>query len=228
MNRRFLHVTLFTICLLLAAFCFHASPVCAQDKSESVSPHYVLPDFVNGSVKMKNGKTIGAIVNYNKVSEEMIFEKEGQRLAMDNLQTIDTVFLGSRKFVPYEKVFHEVLVNDRISLSIQHKCNLLPAGKPAGYGGTSETSATSTISVLVSSGMLYKLELPREYRVSDASQFWIIKDKLPVRIAGERQILKIFPEKLKELEEYIKQNKLNIRKQEDLIKLIGKCNDLYR
>ena len=216
------------IFILFLTYCFSEIHVSAQDKSESVSPHYVLPDFVKGSVKMKNGKTIGVIMNYNKVSEEMIFEKDGQRLAMDNLQTIDTVFLGSRKFVPYEKVFHEVLVNDRISLSVQHKCNLLPPGKPAGYGGTSETSATSSISVLVSSGMLYKLELPREYRVSDASQFWIIKDKLPVRIAGERQFLKIFPEKLKELEEYIKQNKLNIRKQEDLIMLIGKCNDLYR
>ena len=216
------------IFILFLTYSFSEIHVSAQDKSESVSPHYVLPDFVKGSVKMKNGKTIGVIMNYNKLSEEMIFEKDGQRLAMDNLQTIDTVFLGSRKFVPYEKVFHEVLVNDHISLSIQHKCNLLPAGKPAGYGGTSETSATSSISVLVSSGMLYKLELPREYRVSDASQFWIIKDKLPVRIAGERQILKIFPEKSRELEEYIKQNKLNIRKQEDLIMLIGKCNEMYR
>jgi hypothetical protein len=208
--------------------CFSDITVRGQDKSETVSPHYVLPDFVKGSVKMKNGKTIGAIMNYNKVSEEMIFDKDGQRLAMDNLQTIDTVFLGSMKFVPFEKVFHEVLVNDRISLFMQHKCNLVPPGKPAGYGGTSETSATSTISVLVSSGMLYKLELPGEYRVSDVSQFWIIKDKLPVRIAGERQILKTFPEKSKEIEQYIKQNKLNLRKQADMIELINKCNDLYR
>jgi hypothetical protein len=105
---------------------------------------------------------------------------------------------------------------------------LVAAGKPAGYGGTSETSATSSFQCWSAQGCCTKLELPREYRVSDASQFWITKDKLPVRMAGERQILKIFPEKLKELEEYIKQNKLNIRKQEDLIRLIGKCNDLYR
>jgi hypothetical protein len=212
--------------LLIISIC--EMPVNAQDKPEAVSAHYLLPDFVKGSVKMKNGNTQQAIVNYNMLTEEMIFEKGDVKLALDKLETIDTVYLGSRKFIPHEKVFFELLVKDRISLFVEHKCNLMPAGKPAGYGGTSETSATTSVSVLMTSGNIYKLKLPEGYRVTDDTQFWIIKGGSYFRIGSERQFLKIFPEKSQEIELFIKQNKLNIRKMEDLTILISKCNELLR
>jgi hypothetical protein len=212
--------------LLLTSLC--EMPINAQDKSEAISPHYLLPDFVKGSVKMKNGNTQQAIMNYNMLTEEMIFEKGDTKLAMDKLETVDTVYLGSRKFIPHEKVFYELLVMDQISLFVQHKCNLMPAGKPAGYGGTSETSATTSVSVLMTSGNIYKLKLPEGYRVTDDTQFWITKGGSAFRIGSERQFLKIFPEKSKEIELFIKQNKLNMRKMEDLTVLIAKCNELLR
>jgi hypothetical protein len=198
----------------------------AQGKSESAALHYVLPDFVKGTVKMKNGATETAIMNYNMITEEMIFEKGDTRLAMVNIETIDTVYLDSRKFIPHEKVFYEVLIRNSISLFKRHRCNLMKAGAPAAYGGTSETSATTSISVLISSGSMYKLELPSEYRVRDASQYLITINGAESRIAGERQFLKLFPDKSEELAGYIRQNKLDIRKEEDLKILINKCNEL--
>jgi hypothetical protein len=213
--------------ILFLFVCICTTTVCAQNE-ESVSPHYLLPDFVKGSVKIKNGNAQQAIMNYNMLTEEMIFEKGDAKLALDRLETIDTVYLGSRKFIPHEKVFYELLVKDQVSLFVQHKSNLIPPGKPAGYGGTSETSATTSVSVLQSSGSIYKLKLPEGYRVSDDTQFWITKGGSTFRISSERQFLKIFPEMSKEIELFIKQNKLNLRKQGDLTVLIAKCNELLR
>lgn len=227
MKGKYLFKSILMAALILAA-CTYDMPISAQDNSENVSRHYVLPEFVKGSVLMKSGKAGDAVINYNKVTEEMIFEKGGTRMAMTNLETIDTVYLGSMKFVPHEKVFYEVLINDNISLFKKHKCNLLQSGSPAGYGGTSETSATTSISILVGSGSMYKLELPKEYRVKDASQFRIIMDSSESIITSQKQFLKIFPQKSEELEQFIKQNKLDVRKQEDLIILINKCNELLR
>jgi hypothetical protein len=200
----------------------------AQDNSEMVSRHYVLPDFVKGSVLMKSGKTQTAMMNYNMITEEMIFENGSTRLAMDNLQKIDTIYLDSLKFVPHEKIFYEVLINDKISLFKKDKCNLLQSGSPAGYGGTSETSATTSISILVGSGSMYKLQLPKEYHVKDASQFYVSQDSSQSIVTNQKQFLKAFPQKSKELEAYIKQNKLNVKKQDDLVALIKKCNELLR
>jgi len=227
MKEKFLSELLLMVALILTA-CTYMMPVNAQNNSENVSSHYVLPEFVNGSVLFKSGKTEDAVINYNTVTEEMIFDKGGTKLAMTNIEAIDTVYLGSRKFIPHEKIFYEVLIKDNISLFKKHKCNLLQSGSPAGYGGTSETSATNNISILVGSGSMYKLELPKDYHVKDASQFRTLKDNVESIITSQKQFLKIFPQKSAELEQFIKKNKLNVRKQEDLIILIHKCNELLR
>jgi len=221
--------TLFKSVLTIGLFIttsLYGIPNCAQSKSEPISTHYVLPEFEKGIVRMKNGHTEEAIVNYNMISEEMIFEKGTTRLAMDKIETIDTVYLGSRKFVPFEKYFLEILLEDRVSLFIRHKLNILQSGSPAGYGGTTETGAAHSISYLVGSGSLYKLQLPSEYHLTDASQFWIKKESSFFRIGTERQILDIFPEKSKEIKQFMRQNKINLRKEKDMITLINKCNEL--
>ncbi len=224
MRKKYLSESIIIVALILAAFT-NGLTVNAQG---SVSRHYVLPDFVEGSVLMKSGKTEDAVMNYNMVTEEMIFEKGDKRLAMTNLEAIDTVYLGSLKFVPHEKIFYEVLIKDNISLFKKNKCNLLQSGSPSGYGGTSETSATSSISILVGSGSMYKLELPKEYHVKDASQFLITKENSEFKLGTEKQFLKIFPQISNELDKYIKQNRLDIRKQADLVLVIKKCNELMR
>ena len=203
-----------------------AIPDYSRDKSESISTHYVFPEFQKGTVIMKNGHDEEAMIDYNMISEEMIFEKGGTRLAMDRIETIDTVYLGSRKFVPYEKYFLEILLEDQVSLYIRHKLNILQSGSPAGYGGTTETGAAHSISYLVGSGSLYKLQLPSEYNLTDASQFWIKKESSFFRIGTERQILDIFPGKSKEIKQFIRQNKINFRKEKDVTVLIKKCNEL--
>lgn len=225
MSNKYLFELKLMVAIILAAFTAGLK-INGQDNSEIVSKHYVLPAFVKGSVLMKSGKTQTAVINYNMITEEMIFENGSTRLAMNNLEKIDTIYLDSMKFVPHNKIFYEVLINDKIPLFKKHKSNLLQSGTPAGYGGTSETSATTSISILAGSGALYKLQLPKEYHVKDASQFWISKDNTESIVTNQKQFLKIFPEKSKELEQFIKQNKLNVRKQDDLIILIKKCNEL--
>ena len=200
----------------------------AQDESKSASAHFVLPEFIKGSVMFKTGLVENVLLNYNMITEEMVFEKNEKRLALENLDKIDTIYLGSRKFIPKEKVFYEVLVNDTVSLFVRHKRNIITPGSPAGYGGTTETGSAHSISFLVNSGNIYKLELPSEYRLTDVSQYWIAFGNSSVRITSERQLLKLFPEISGQLKQFITQNKLNIRKQADLQTLITKCNELIQ
>ena len=199
-----------------------------QDETGSISTHYVFPEFLLASVKMKDGIREEAMMNYNKLTEEMIFDKDGVLLALDSLDVIDTVYIESYKFVPHEKVFYEVVVEAPVSLYIQHKCNLLPAGNPSGYGGKSETGAARSISWLSSSGRAYKLILPAEFHITDDSQFWIRKENIFYKANTSSQIMRIFPDKSRELKQFIKQKKLDLAKIEDLISLVIQCNKIYR
>jgi hypothetical protein len=200
----------------------------AQSDTALFESHYVLPDFMEGYVKMKNGRIETAFMDYNKLTEEMIFAKNGTLLALDSLEIIDTVSIESRKFVPHQKVFYEVLVKGPVSLFVQHKCNLIPAGQPAGYGGTTETGASRNLTSLTTSGRAYKLKLPRDYHVTDAPQYWMRKNGIFYKANTAGQITKGFPEKSKEIKQYIKVNKLDLKDPKDLVTLIVKCNEFAR
>jgi hypothetical protein len=200
------------------------TPIIAQTDTT----HYVLPAFVTGSVKMKDGRTELAKMDYNKLTEEMIFEKDGVMLALDSLSAIDTVTLESRVFVPHEKIFYEVLVRGPVSLFIEHRCNLLFAGTSSGYGGTSETGAAHSLSSLTNMGRAYHLKLPSDYHVTDATLYWIRKDGVFYKSNTASQIIKVFPDKSKEIKQFIKSRKLNLKKPGDLVTLIVKCNEFAR
>lgn len=197
----------------------------AQSDTANFISHYVLPAFVKGTVKMKNGQTEIAMMDYNKLTEEMIFDREGTKLALDSLEKIDTVYLDTHTFIPHEKVFYEVLVKGKVSLFEQDKCNLLAAGNPAGYGGTTETGVSRSISMLTNSGRAYMLHLPRDYHVTDASLFWIRNSGKYYKANNAGQIIRVFPEKSKEIKKFIKVHNLDLKNPADVVKLIVKCNE---
>lgn len=225
MNKH-IHYVLVLTGFLSALFFITDLKVQAQTGTDNLSSHYVLPDFVVGKVIMKDGRTEYANMDYNKLTEEMIFEKDGVMLALDSLVTIDTVNIDSRLFVPHGKIFLEVLVIGPVSLYMQHKSNILIAGNPSGYGGTSETGASRNLSSLTSTGRAYKLTLPSDYHTTEASKFWLRKGDTFYKANNSAQIKKIFPEKSREINAFIKQKKLDLTKSPDMVTLVLKCNEL--
>jgi hypothetical protein len=198
-----------------------------QSDTANTTKHYVLPEFALGYVKMKDGKKEFAVMNYNQLTEEMIFEKDGLMLALDSISKIDSVNIDSRLFIPHEKIFYEVLVIGKVSLFMEHKCNLLATGNPSGYGGVTETGASRNVATMTTFRS-FKLELPRDYYITDATIYWI-------RIGGEyfkantsSQIRKAIPEKSAEIKNYIKLKALDLSKTTDLVDLIVKCNELVK
>ena len=64
--------------------------------------HYLFPEFTQGVILMKSGIRNGAFLNYDSLTEEMIFDKAGKKLAIapNELKLVDTVFIKDRKFIP--------------------------------------------------------------------------------------------------------------------------------
>jgi hypothetical protein len=211
-------IMVFVLCLSL--------PLKAQTKPDGSAPQFLFPDFTMSKVRMKNGSSQSIILNYNTVSEKMVYEKDGNLYDMVNLDMIDTVFLEQSKFVPAGKVFYEVLLVAPISLFVQYKGELLPPGTPAGYGGTSQVSNTKMMSSVQLSQGYYNLKLPADYTVKVDNIYWIGTEKGMVSFVNERQFLKIFPDKEDELKKFIKQNRIKFDKSSNLVKLIEYCNEV--
>jgi hypothetical protein len=186
--------------------------------------HYLFPEFYAGKILMKNGNIEESRLNYNSLTEEMVFETKGKYLALVNVGVIDTVYIQNRKFIPVGKIFYEVPVNMEIPLLIKHTCRVIPPGKPTAYGGTSETTSVTIVNNFFQSGRVYDLKLPGDYKITSSTNFYLKSENNFIRIYKVKQVIKFFPDKEKEIKEFIKLNGTDFDNQKDLIDLIIFCN----
>ena len=191
----------------------------AQDKKQNIT-HYLFPEFTKGVVLMKTGVTTEALLNYNALTEEMIFENSGVRLAVAQMEKIDTIIISGRKFFPVNGKFFELLYHSKYDLYAEHKCNIKDPGKPSGYGGSSQTSATSTYSSYFSGGRVYDMKLPESVETNPFTIYWLKKDGVLIKFISIRQLSKSFEEKSSQIKKYVKENDVSNDDPKSLIGLI--------
>jgi hypothetical protein len=203
----------------LLIFCLLVNVSHSQVKILEVT-HYLFPEFTKGVVLMKSGIKNEALLNYNSLTEEMIFDNKGIKLAVSQLEQVDTVYINGRKFFPLNNKFVELLYHSKYDLYTEHKCNLLDPGKPAAYGGTSQTSATTTYSSYFSGGQVYELKLPEGYETKPFTEYWLKKDGKLNKFISIRQLMKLFGEKENMFKIYVKKNDVKYENQEGIVELI--------
>lgn len=211
---------------LIWTFIFLMIPLLPSNGQQKtiVAPHYVFPEFITGSILLKSGSQNEIRLNYNSITEEMIFENQGKYLAITNLESIDTVFILDRKFIPVEKKFYEVLVNREIPLFVRYISNVIPPGKPTPYGGTSQSTSATVVNKLYLNGNTYDMVLPADYKVTTTEIFYLFINGQYNRINSMNQLIKVIPDKKSQIKEFVKENKTDFKKQEDLTTLIKYCN----
>jgi hypothetical protein len=172
---------------------------------------------------MKDGKRNDALLNYNSLTEEMIFDNKGQKKAItiNEILIVDTVFIKDREFVPLNGKFVELVYHSKWDLYIEHKCNVEEQGKPAGYGGTSQTGAATSVSSLYSQGrVVYDLKLPDDYKTKPYTIYWLKKNGELNKFINLRELKKFYKGKRNVLKEYLKLNRVNYQNQDSIIQLI--------
>jgi hypothetical protein len=209
-----------SFCYLLI-FSLSITRAYSQQTGKELS-HYVFPEFTQGIVLMKNGTENRALLNYNSLTEEMIFKDKGKMLALGKpeLEQVDTVFIKDRKFFTQNGKFVELILHSTSDLYAEHKCKLIPPGKPAGYGGTSETSSVSSYSSLSSGGRVYDLKLPDDFKVEPYTFYWLKRNGELNKFASIKQLMKLYEDKTDLCKAYVKKNDVKFNDQESIVQLI--------
>lgn len=190
-----------------------------QVKAVEVS-HYLFPEFIKGLVLMKSGVKSEAFLNYNTITEEMIFDTRGVKQALDKTDLIDTVFIEGNKFISLDKKFVEDICLGKYELYVEHKCRIADVGKPTAYGGTTQTSATSVYSSYFANGRLYQMVLPEGLETKPYNEYWLKKDGKAVKFLNIRQLSKMFEDKSDLFKDYINKYKVKYTDQKSIIDLI--------
>lgn len=185
--------------------------------------HYLFPEFTPGLILMKDGIRNDALLNYNSLTEEMIFDSNGQKraLTINEIQLVDTVFIKDRKFVSLEGSIVELVYHLEWDLFVEHKCKVEEAGKPAGYGGTTETGAATSVSSLYTQGrVVYDLKLPDDYITKPYAIYWLQKKGELYKFINMRELKQLYNDQKSVYKKYLKLNRVQYQNQESIIQLI--------
>ena len=207
-------------CIFLSLIMFS---LFSQAQNSDKSLHYVFPEFKKGVILMDNKSTIETLFNYNILTEELVFDQNGEILAIGNdvLPKIDTVFIDNRKFIRLNNKFVEVLIDNNVKLFVQYKCKFIPPGKPAAYGGTSQTSSAKSVDQWLSGGVAYRLQLPNDYQVRPYSVYWIEKEGGDLEdFTSLKQLNKFYDKKKNVFKQYTKEHKIDFNNAEAVSRLI--------
>lgn len=210
----------YIFCFLFTSWIFISSY--AQIKFVETS-HYLFPEFNQGVVLMKDGKRNNHLLNYNSLTEEMIFDKKGMKLAIgeNEIRQVDTVFIKDRKFVALNNKIVELIYQLNWVLYVEHKCKLNEPGKPSGYGGTSTTTAIKTYSRFYSEGNIHELKLPDGYEIEPYTYYWLKKNGELYRFINMKELKKLYKDKKDLIKKYSKTNRVKYHDQDSIIQLIG-------
>lgn len=187
--------------------------------AQSSSEHYLFPEFGKAMVQYKMGEPQATELNYNTITEEMVYVQSGQYYALDQINTIDTVFIGTSRFVPFKECFLEIRWAGRIPYFVKNKNKLIQTGKSTGYG-TSQTHAVDALNGIISSGKVYDLQISGDFELVPDHAIYLYHNNSFVHAEKTKELERIFPEKKNLIKLIIRENKLKLSNTQDFSKLL--------
>jgi hypothetical protein len=200
-------VRIISVFLLLLLF---LPAAVSQDETLKNPEQYLFPEFSVGIVRMKNGERVVLDLNYNIVTEKLVFMQNKQVFDIVNYSSVDTAFIEGARFIPYGKVFFEVvIIDDNASFFVQHKGSVKNPSRPAAYGGTSEVSSSTYINNMRIAGDVYRKDHKADVEIYESPVLWIEKNDELLIVSGKKSILKIFEDKKSEVRTFMNRNKID-------------------
>ena len=206
---------------LMVIISLSAASLGSQNRSIEIT-HYLLSEFTPGTVIMKDRSINFAVLNYNLLSEEMLFNQQGKILALgpDIVKDIDTVKIGERKFVIQNNKFVELLYSGKDELFAEYRCTLVMPGTPSAYGTTTQTAATKSYSSLYAGGVLYELTLPEGYKTRPYINYWLKRDGKMTKFINIKQLGNLYKEKSSEFKAYTRSNEVDFKNPDNVTEIV--------
>ncbi|MCD8267750.1 MAG: hypothetical protein LUD46_04310 [Parabacteroides sp.] len=186
------------------------------------SSQFLLHHFENGQVFYKDGRVFNDVqLNYSLLIKKFLFLDKSDNNVIKEFsepELLASLKIGDRTFLPTKNGATEVLQIDP-PIFVQYRGAIKWEGKNVGYGGKSETSAVESYSSLQTSTNIHKLQTEKMILYNIDKTFRIERNGKQYHFFNEKQFLKIYPDHQDVLKKYIKENDINFKSIEDVVKL---------
>jgi len=221
-------ITLFLSLLLNAQEKTSITIVAGEDVNKVLSTScFLFYDYQDATFYSKKG--MGKVkMNYNMLTGDMMFINEGDTLALSNPQDIISITIGKQEFIYKSKNYLEILQEiDNKMLLVQRRIKPTVVKQTGAYGVTTASASIHNASGLQTTTSVYgdsKLNTTKQVVYEVVYTFYLQINNSLYTGATEKNFQKIFGANQKErISNYIKENKLNLKKEEDIIQLFNFC-----
>ena len=176
---------------------------------------YKFPGFSKGKVYLKDGEVASARLNFDYFSIAVKYiDEKGDSVLIGNADDVNFISTSLDTFFYDAQYYEWVATSARARLAVRRTLKLVQTEKVGAYGISSPTQNIVTQGLLLGATN-YQLDANEEYVFSKETTYYISGMKGRFVEANKKNISKMFPKK--DIEQYIKDNGLNLNKEKDLM-----------
>lgn len=200
----------------------------AGKKVEDCIPFEVrfrFPSFITGKVFFTQGTSTVAKLNFDFLTREMNYIQGKDTLSISNPADIKQIIIDGTVFI-MNNGYMELISNGKIPVGVKQYFNLMDERKTDPYGQASAGGAISSYSSLHTDGHYYKLTVAHDRLFRKVSEYFLATSSGGFVPFTKKKVLRIFPNKTKEIENYLESNLVDFESKDDLIKFAEYLGDI--
>ena len=193
---------------------------------------FYYPQFTSGKVFFRDGRKAMAKMNFTRLYDEMLFiNPKGDTLAVADEKTIKFIIVDQDTFY-YDEGYVRIIVDyGDVKLAEKQIWVVADTRKIGTHNKSTSTVAITPLSNYSDDGIAraksYDLLINEDMVIRKETQYYFGDQNNHFVRAGKKKLLLLFPKEQLDLENYLKENKVNFDKKDDLKKLAQFLGQLY-
>lgn len=191
---------------------------------------YYYPQFTKGEVFFRGGTKATAKMNYTRLFDQMLFiDLKGDTLALAEEKTIKFIAINQDTFYYDEGYIRIIGDNDYVKLAEKQVWVVADIRKTGTHNSSTSTAGITSARTFRHGNDVARnnLTLNEDIVLRKETQYYIGDEYNHFVRAGKKRLLQLFPKEQRSIENYLKENKVDFDKKDDLEKLAQFLGQLH-
>jgi hypothetical protein len=182
-----------------------------------VSVRYLYPQFVDGQVYMKTGGASPNKLNYNLLLGEIEFINGTDTMILSRKKDLNLIAVAQDTFI-YRNGYLKLIHSGTVKVCLSDKIKLKDIVKKGAMGTANRTSSVDSYTILPVDYKLYDVVYAEDLEFQRTLEYYILTASGELIQFRKKNVLELYPEKEAEIQKYLKSNKVNFDKKDDLMR----------
>jgi hypothetical protein len=183
---------------------------------------YQYPDFISGKVFFRDGSVSEAPMNYNRLTDEMLFiSQSGDTLAIDNEPIIRVLVINKDSFFFDNGYIMLLSSHEGLRLGVKHTLKITEKRKTSGYDMESTASSISSYRSFTDGMRMYELKVKEDAIIAEHSLYYFGDRFNHFELATQKKLLELFPDCQAAIRKFCRKNAVDYGNQNSLSELMS-------